>query len=170
MEFDSFGNGCIMRLSPVCLYYRNLTKIIVEACDSLATSHEHEKSRRGVIFLSMVYDMIKKGKSKNQIKAFANECNYYVKKVQPFKDVDATVDGTLRAVMNIFISSKSTHEGILKAISLGGDTDTNASIVAEMLSTYYDDLTTDDIAYVDTHLDDFQFETLTKFNKKLSDD
>lgn len=164
MEFDSYGNGCIMRMSPVCHFFKSDATVIQHALKSLGTSHKHDFSEQGVIVLAMVYNMIRNGVKKPTIKKFVESCGMYVDTLQKFDSVDATVHGTLPVVMNLFITSPSTEDGILRAVYLGGDTDTNASIVGELLATYHRDLLSSHIECVHEHLDEFQLETLTKFN------
>jgi len=167
LENDSFGNGCIMRLSPICHYYdKNAYDSVYESILSCTTSHDHEYSKKCVIVLNDIYKMIREGKDKKEIELWCIDNNLVSMTVVPFTVIDATAQGTLPFVLRIFLDCDSTHSGILKAIEYGGDTDTNASIVGELLATYHKDISDEDIRYVDSHLDDFQQRTLNDFNNK----
>ena len=60
----------------------------------------------------------------------------------------------------------NTQRLIERIINLGGDTDTNASIIGELSNHINNDLTKNDTEYVRSKLDTYQLEILDKFNKK----
>lgn len=145
----SYGNGCIMRLSPV-IYTMNWKRELV--LDSINCTHNHMDSRRAGIMLELFYryrDVIFMG--------------------APILDkfcINAM--DTLQIVSAVYNSQKhpNTQRLIEQIIKIGGDTDTNASIIGELSNHINDDLTKDDIEYVRSKLDNYQLEILDKFNKK----
>tara|TARA_R110000824_G_scaffold105368_8_gene249345 strand:- start:3040 stop:3822 length:783 start_codon:yes stop_codon:yes gene_type:complete len=173
MIVDSYGNGCLMRMSPIPYFYDgDKINSALEALKSTGSSHMNLHSRFSCQVLNDVYQMIFERYKKEEIHDWIDE--YYPhfpngidEHFEPFQTLDATAQGTLPFVLYIFLTTNSTHEAILKAISFGGDTDTNASIVGELSNAYYDDLTQEDIDYVESHLDLKQLEMLHKFNSKL---
>jgi ADP-ribosylglycohydrolase len=75
---------------------------------------------------------------------------------------------TFRFCQSVFIyyNDKNTHDAIKKVVSCGGDTDTNASIVGELLNYHLQDLTREDIRYVESMLDPYLLDILKRFNEK----
>ena len=59
-----------------------------------------------------------------------------------------------------------TTSRITNIIRLGGDTDTNASIIGELSNHRLHDLRSDDIEYVRSKLTNHQLAILDKFNQK----
>ena len=168
MVVDSYGNGCLMRMSPVPYWYEgDDLKSALETFKSTSTSHMNLHSRFSCQVLNDVYQMIFKGYKKEEIHDWIDFYYPSPPTFQPFKKIDATAQGTLPFVLYIFLSTDSTQEAILKAISFGGDTDTNASIVGELSNAYYNDLTKEDVDYVESHLDLRQLEVLHKFNSRI---
>lgn len=142
---DSWGNGCIMRVSPF-MYNKDFTKLI----KSVVNSHSHPISVESVIKLW---------------KAYQGEfpITYPVEK---FKKFEVIADKTVDFCINLYQQTNSTQEAILTAIKCGGDTDTNASIVGELSNFYRKDITQEDVVYVESKLDNYLINILHKFNEK----
>ena len=64
--------------------------------------------------------------------------------------------------------SNNTSNTIKKVISFGGDTDTNASIIGELMNFTFNDLSEDICNYVDSKLDDYLLDILKRFNNKVN--
>lgn len=148
---DSFGNGCLMRISPFMYMpetdtYNPLEEII----KSIQESHNHVISYDSVIKLYLAYKD-KYNKKSGDIKAF--------------KKFKVRADDTLKFCINLADQCDNVHEGIRMAIECGGDTDTNASIVGELLNYRYNDLTQADIDYVESKLTKMQLSVLRMFNQ-----
>ncbi len=161
----SWGNGCIMRMSP--LMYLNedsgkeeeydVQKLVVESC---MVSHSNPISVLACLKLNSLYDMA------NFLSAEAKDIIRPQLPIENFTKFAVKADETLDFCADIMFSYKSTHEAIKKAISCGGDTDTNASIIGEFLNYTYQDLTQEDIDYVESKLDPYLLDILHRFNAK----
>jgi ADP-ribosylglycohydrolase len=145
---NSWGNGCVMRISP--LFYlsegRFRTRWINE---SVACSHDTEESYEAVRLLEEMY---------------TNEPTNEIVELKKFDKFVVRALPTVKFVNDVFVSSKSTHDAILKAVSCGGDTDTNASIVGELSNFWREDITDDDVEYVNSKLDPHLLKVLRRFN------
>lgn len=147
---DSFGNGCLMRISPIMyMEQENRLPLIL---DSVLTSHRHEVSIRSVIKLDDEY---------------YNEWFPYIGTVEPFKRFTSRADDTINFCIKLTGSVSGTVNTIIKAIECGGDTDTNASICGELSNYRLNDLTKEDIDYVDSKLDNYLLDILKRFNEKF---
>lgn len=145
---NSYGNGCLMRMSPYM--YLNITdkrrELIVEGC---LTSHAHPSSIVKSLDLCELYN------SKPLV-------------LQPFTRKNfvkfaVSSDKTFDFIKDLFLSFNSTHTAMKKAISCGGDTDTNASIIGELMNYTYQDITPEDVVYVDSKLDPYLLDILHRF-------
>lgn len=146
---DSYGNGCLMRVSPIM--YKP-TMILVDLFESVRCSHRHEKSFLACLKLYEGYQGIEN-----------EEDPHFVR--QGIFEIEA--DKTASICLSLLRQDLSTQEGIKIAVKLGGDTDTNASIYGELANSHYKDITEKDAAYVESKLDGFLLNILKRFNEKF---
>jgi ADP-ribosylglycohydrolase len=151
---DSFGNGCLMRVSPL-MYFQNDLLLVL---DSVKPSHNNEISYDSVIKLFNAY---KYGLNKDLC--------FNSHKILPFSKFEVRADITIDFCLNLAYQSYGTTDAIEKAVKCGGDTDTNASIVGELMNFKFNDLTREDTDYVESKLDNFLFNILHSFNKKFNE-
>ena len=154
---NSWGNGCIMRLSPVIWAFKD-TKIMrianIGACT--LNSHNTKESIESCLKLDQLY----------LPEEWSGVENKEPIKPQPFKKFEVAAVPTIAFVEQCFYHTNSTQEAILKAVECGGDTDTNASIVGELSNFRRNDITKEDIDYIESKIDSKLFEVLYMFNKK----
>lgn len=153
---NSYGNGCLMRVSPF-MYCENSLEKAIESC---FCSHLHSKSIIGVVNLYELYQHSKIRKIASKYKP-ENHILYAKNKFI----IEA--DETSKLIEHLYWLSESTHETIEKTIKLGGDTDTNASIIAELMNYTFQDLNIKDVEYVESKLDDYLLSILKEFNEKF---
>lgn len=155
----SWGNGALMRVTPVYYVFQDSYRQLITALDSAFTSH----------FSPEVYTCIRRHQF------YFHNVNVYDYPEEVIKDMeiprfdkfDSSSAGTMDFIGLIARKCKTTHEAIETCIQAGGDTDTNASIAGEIFSNFRKDLTQDDIDYVESKLDPFLFTILKKFNQKF---
>lgn len=153
----SWGNGCLMRIAPI-MYTHNakITKkeMIIDSCIG---SHVNAES--------ILYSL-------ELLELYATPLREYDDFIKfppfPFTKFEVKAKDTFRFCQRAFIyyNDKNTHDAIKKVVSCGGDTDTNASIVGELLNYHLQDLTREDIRYVESKLDPYLLDILKRFNEK----
>jgi len=148
---NSYGNGCLMRISPF-MYVENSLPLIME---SVMCSHRHQISIESVIKLYNRY--------KNGYKDYSYRMSY----IAPFKEFQVQADKTVDFCLNLACQIHGTHNSIIKAVECGGDTDTNASICGEIANYFTWDITEADAKYVESKLDPFLLKILKEFNEKF---
>lgn len=155
---NSYANGCLMRVSP-CIY---LDKSIAlqKAVESCFCSHLNSDSIISVMNLMMLY----KDSKLREISSKYNSKKY----LQLSTEFDVTASGTFKFIEHAYWLTNSTQKTIEKVVKCGGDTDTNASIIGELMNYTFDDLTEDNISYVRGKLDSYLLEILDKFNNKFN--
>ncbi len=156
---NSYGNGCLMRISPF-FYMKNLTKeeIELKVIESCLPSHNNPISISSCIKLTDLYFQ----------SGLKRVCSLHKYDLTPFEKFEVRSDVTLKFINKIYWSHKSTHEAIKNSIKCGGDTDTNASIIGELMNFTYNDLTKEDFDYVDSKLDGYLLRILKDFNKLVN--
>lgn len=156
---DSYGNGCLMRVSP-CAYLSE--EISLEAAiESTFCSHLHPKSITAVVNLMEQYSIAQL--RRNASKSKPSEHIKYAK-----NNFMVEADKTAELIKHLYWISNSTHKTIESTVKLGGDTDTNASIVGELMNYTFNDLTKEDVEYVESKLDSYLLDILIQFNKKYT--
>lgn len=154
------GNGSLMRILPIAFYGIKLSEQelikLTEEVSSL--THGHKRSKLACIFYVEFAIQIILGYEKREvldrtIAFIENNCaNIYRDELSNFRrilskeivnvvenEIKSTgyVIDTLEAVLWIFFHTDGYREAILKAINLGGDTDTIAAIVGGIAGIYY---------------------------------
>ena len=130
---ESQGNGAMMRVSPVGYLFDNEKDVLENARLATIPSHNDEVSIKYAQTVALIIYYFRKGYSKNEI---IQKMNLEIKKPSISKfnyTCDATIDLCLYCIFN----SNSFEESIRLSISFGGDTDTNACIVASMAEAAY---------------------------------
>ena len=159
LETDN-GNGSLMRVLPIAFYGQNLKEYelinMVEKVSSL--THNHNRSKLACIFyveftIQIILGYKKEEALERTIKFIYNNCQEkYLNEFRYFErilnktiinaaenEINSTgyVVDTLEAVIWTFFSTDEYQKAILKAINLGGDTDTIAAIVGGIAGIYY---------------------------------
>lgn len=125
---------------------------------SCFNSHANQISYTSCFNLSDLYD---KSNIKKKIPSFL------IPKPTEFKRFEVRADKTYDFINRLYWSTNSTHSAILTAIKCKGDTDTNASIIGELMNFTYNDITQADIDYVESKLDPYLLSILKEFNEKF---
>lgn len=158
-EIDN-GNGALMRILPIAFYGEKLSEQelikLIEEVSSI--THGHKRSKLACIFyvefaIQIILEYKKEEALDRTIKFIEKNCaNIYKDELRNFQkilskeivnvaedEIKSTgyVIDTLEAVLWIFFHADGYRDTILKAINLGGDTDTIAAIVGGIAGIYY---------------------------------
>lgn len=150
----SAGNGSIMRLAPVVLFYSpDLAQVIEQAAQSSRTTHAAPEAVDGCRLLAALIFKALAGQSKQEIlfgehfgdlaigalaggvQAIA-EGAYRSKSVEQIKGSGYVVE-SLEAALWCFHTTGSFRDAILAAANLGQDADTTAAVCGQIAGAYY---------------------------------
>jgi ADP-ribosyl-[dinitrogen reductase] hydrolase len=154
---DTAGNGSIMRLAPVPMFYaRNSIEAIEKAAESSRTTHGARVCLDACRHLAGLLVGAIQGASKEQLTsprycpipgywsehAFAEEvnevaCGSFKEKQPPVIRGSGYVARTLEAALWAFLHSDSFREGCLKVVNLGDDADTTGAVYGQIAGAYY---------------------------------
>lgn len=148
------GNGSLMRLAPVPIYFKNdFEKAIDFSGKSSLTTHNNQMAVDSCRYFggllqqfinSRIQMKIFKQKVLKDTAADLNLDQRVIKAVEGAfnkkrKDIksDGFVINTLEASLWSFINSDSFEKAVLKAANLGGDADTVAAVTGQLAGAYY---------------------------------
>lgn len=158
---NSNGNGSLMRILPIALRFADVpaAQLLDYAHRASSLTHRHPRSQIACGFYCLMVAALLKGSSPLEaytasvdtgLKVYARQP--YLSEMAPFRkfvsgriyesdesDIGSGgyVVDTLEASVWCFLNSSSFEEAVLKAINLGGDTDTTGCVVGGLAGTHY---------------------------------
>ena len=147
----SAGNGCLMRLAPVPMfYYRWPTEAISKAALSARTTHGAQACLDACRFFSSLMVRALQGESKAELTApiawtgeplhaevAAVASGSYRKKQPPQIKGSGYVVESLEAALWAFYHGENFADCVRRAANLGHDTDTTAAICGQLAGAHY---------------------------------
>lgn len=143
--YNSWGNGSAMRVGPVGFAFNTLDKVLREAKKTAEITHNHPEGIKGAQATASAIFMARKGCSKQEIKSFIQEeFNYNLNRtlddIRPDYQIDVSCQGSVPEAIISFLESTDYESAVRLAISLGGDTDTQACIAGGIAQAFYGSL------------------------------
>jgi ADP-ribosylglycohydrolase len=140
--YNSFGNGSAMRVNPIGFAFNNLEGVLKEAERSASVTHNHPEGIKGAQAVAAAIFMARQGENKMKIKhyvedSFGYDLNHSVDEIRPDVYFDETCQVSVPQAIIAFLDSISYEDAIRKAVSLGGDADTQACIAGGIAQAYY---------------------------------
>lgn len=129
----SFGNGAMMRVSPVGYLFDTETDVIENARLATIPSHNTFEAINLATTIALIIFYARKGFSKEEI---IDKLNLEIK-TPILEKFNYTCEDTIDVCLYSLFNSNSFEESIRTVISFGGDTDTNACIVGSMAEAMF---------------------------------
>ena len=149
----SAGNGSIMRLAPVPMFYRsNLDEVIHYSAESSKTTHGTKEAVDACKLFGVMIALALGGSSIEELltgtQAFLEPQTLApsIRDIQAgtYKDKPESeilgsgyVVKSLEAALWCFFHTDSYQEAVLKAVNLGNDADTTGAVVGQLAGAYY---------------------------------
>jgi len=138
----SYANGCMMRCSPIPLFYIDSYMARYTAYDSIKMTHNSPESHRGVCSIVSAIHMALQGSTKLQIKAYVEEQFGHMLDltVEQWREHPKTsIRCNLSAPQSLvcFMESTDYESTIRNAVYTKGDTDTTAAIAGSIAEAFY---------------------------------
>lgn len=140
--YHSLGVGPAARVSPIGWAFEDLQTTLTEAEKSARATHDHPEAIKGALAIAHAIFMARKGFDSEAVKNKISE-TYTYQLDRPLAEVRAehTFDASAPVAVPLALSSvfqtKSTEEAIRAAVSLGGDSDTLASLAGAVAEALY---------------------------------
>ncbi len=138
--YGSYGNGSAMRISPVGWLRDDAKAVEREAVLSAECTHNHPEGIKGAVVTALAVFHGRHGMDKAGLQELAEGFGYTMNRsidqIRPQYTFDATCQGSVPQALRCVYEAGSYEEAVRPAVSLGGDSDTQACIagaVAEAL-------------------------------------
>lgn len=140
--YFSFGNGSAMRTSPVGFYYKTLEEVLAKAEVYANVTHNHPEGLKGAQATAAAVFMARNGGSKEDIRRYITETFGYnltrtCDQIRPSYQFDVTCQGSVPEAIICFLESTDFESAVRLAVSLGGDSDTQACIAGGIAEAMY---------------------------------
>ncbi|MFP3983294.1 MAG: ADP-ribosylglycohydrolase family protein [Desulfurivibrionaceae bacterium] len=140
--YNSWGNGSAMRVSPVGLAFDNSDLVLREAEKSAAVTHNHPEGIKGACAVALSVYLARNGADKKKIKQeitrrFDYDLSPSLETIRPHYSFDLSCQGSVPEALICFLESRDYEDAVRKAVSLGGDSDTQACITGAVAHSFY---------------------------------
>ncbi len=140
--YQSWGNGSAMRVSPVGWAFDDLATVLHEAERSAAVTHNHPEGIKGAQATACAVFLARTGSSKPDIKAYVEATFGYdlsasLEQIRPTYTFDVSCQGSVPQAISAFLEATSYEDAVRLAVSLGGDSDTQACIAGSIAEAWY---------------------------------
>lgn len=142
VPYGSWGNGSAMRVSPVGFAFDDEELVLEEAARSAAVTHDHPEGIKGAQAVALAVYLARTGHHKESIREaiemrFRYDLRRTVEAIRPAYRFDVSCQGSVPEAIIAFLDSASYEDAVRKAISLGGDADTQACIAGAIAEAFY---------------------------------
>jgi ADP-ribosylglycohydrolase len=175
--YNSFGNGSAMRISAVGFAFETMEAVLNKARLYTEITHNHPEGIKGAQAVAAAIFMGRTGGSKDDIRHFIeNTCRYDLSRtldeIRPGYGFDVTCQGSVPEAIIAFLESTSYEDAIRNAISLGGDSDTQACITGGIAQAFYgsvpEHIVDEAFAILDDHLRSVTIEFMQLYCGKVN--
>ena len=130
-------NGCAMRVSPVAWYAHSLEECLALAKTTAEVTHNSEEGIRGAQAIAAAVYLSRTGKSNADIKSYIESTFGYdlsktTDEIRPNYQFETTCDKSVPESIICFLEGTDYMDTVVRAISLGGDTDTMACMAGNI--------------------------------------
>lgn len=166
--YYSFGNGSAMRVSPVGWHMDSEEKVLLEAEKSASVTHNHPEGIKGAQAVALAVFRARLGGDKETIRREIEERFQYdlsrnLEDIRPGYSFDVTCQGSVPEAIIAFLQAEDFEDSLRNAISLGGDSDTQACIAGAVAEAFFRDIPLQVSRAVFRSLDEFQEDILRRF-------
>lgn len=136
---DESGNGSIMRLAPIPMYYDNYEEMIKYAYLSSRVTHKSDESANSCVILATIIYNCYKFNDKDLVLSNYFDDFSLIEKAKASTDTVPT--GYCKDILEIairgFYNFDNFIDGLMYVISLGEDTDTVGAVYGQIAGAYY---------------------------------
>lgn len=171
--YNSFGNGAAMRIGCCGIVGESLEQVKELSKIITSVSHNHPEGIKGAEAVSVAVYLAKIGKTKEEIKEYIiknyYDINFTLNEIRDGYSFDLSCQRSVPQALESFFESNSFEDSIRNAISIGGDSDTIASICGCIADVYYNipiKIRNNALTFFDKNLDYELLDIIYKFETK----
>jgi ADP-ribosylglycohydrolase len=142
----SMGNGSAMRVSPVGFAFNSLEEVLREAERTAIVSHNNPEGINGAQAVALAVYLARTGATKDDIRRettvrFGYDLKRTIEEIRPTYRTgirfDMTCEGSVPEAILAFLDGESYEGAVRLAVSLAGDSDTQACIAGGIAEAFY---------------------------------
>lgn len=167
--YNSFGNGSAMRVSPVAWFADSLEECEVLATATAEVTHNHPEGIKGAVVVATAIFLARTGHSMDEIKEYVKQyytIDFTLDEIRENYGFYETCQESVPQALEAFFESTDFEDAIRNAISVGGDSDTIASITGSVAEAFYgvnEDMKNTALSYLDSYLSEIAENFINKF-------
>ena len=171
----SWGNGAAMRVSPIIDLADSVCDALSLAKESALPTHNHPDAIEGAQAIALCGYLVKRAASNDELRTelttrfpeLAKACFRSLNKIRETVEFSVSAKDTVPIAITVFLESEDLEDLYRKALSMGGDVDTIATM-AGSIAAYRYEMPESLQNVIDIHLDIRMQEVLDYFEKRLS--
>ncbi len=170
--YNSWGNGSAMRVCPIGFACSNLETVLQEARKSAEVTHSHPDGVKGAMAVAACVFLARQEAGKEDIKRYVETTFQYslgetLDAIRKSYQFDVSCQGSVPQAITAFLESRDFEDALRMAVSLGGDSDTQACIAGGIAQAYYKGIPEPIYDKVYAILDDHLKQIVFKFSLKF---
>jgi ADP-ribosylglycohydrolase len=131
-----------MRVSPVGWFYASLEEVLHQAERSAAVTHNHPEGIKGAQAVAAAIFWSRKGWTKEEVRSevgrrFGYDLDRSLQEIRPGYAFDVTCQGSVPEALICFFEAEDFEDALRNAVSLGGDSDTQACIAGAVAEAHF---------------------------------
>ena len=135
--YGAYSNGSAMRVAPVAWYAHSLDECLALAKTTAEVTHNSPEAIRGAQAVATAIYLNRTGSSKDDIRSYLEKTFGYnlhrtTDEIRPDYAFETACDKSVPESIICFLEAESFMDAVIRAISLGGDTDTMACIAGNI--------------------------------------
>lgn len=138
----SDSNGAVMRISPVAHAFDTLEAVLAAAERFTVVTHDHPEAVRGAQATAAAVFLARRGATKAQLREHIEQHFGYdlARPLQAWRagfGFDLSCAGTVAPALRAFLEAEDFEDAVRNAVSLGGDSDTLASVAGAVAEAHF---------------------------------
>eukprot|EP00578_Thalassiosira_sp_NH16_P027779 CAMPEP_0181104204 /NCGR_PEP_ID=MMETSP1071-20121207/15291_1 /TAXON_ID=35127 /ORGANISM="Thalassiosira sp., Strain NH16" /LENGTH=261 /DNA_ID=CAMNT_0023187363 /DNA_START=200 /DNA_END=985 /DNA_ORIENTATION=+ len=172
--YNSWGNGSAMRVSPIAWIFDDRRTVLDEAKRSAEVTHDHPEGIRGAQATALAVYLARTGSTKEAIRrdiesTFGYDLSRKLDDIRPGYGFEVSCQKSVPESILCFLESDSVESAARLAVSLGGDSDTQACIACGIAEAYYGPLNSSLKHEVRSRLSKDMLHVVDDFGRKVMD-
>lgn len=140
VSYRSQGNGAAMRIAPIAFAATSLEEAeeLAKLCAEI--THNHSEGIKGAVAVAGCIYLSINGADKEEIKAYGEKfynLSFSLDEIRMSHSYNSSAEGSIPYAIKAFLEGSSFEDSLRNAISIGGDSDTIASITCAIAEGYY---------------------------------
>lgn len=139
--YYSWGNGAAMRVSACGWAAKSCSEAVELARKVTEVTHNHPEAIIAAETVVALIYLARTGASKDELRKYVEShyvhIDFTIDEIKDSYEFDDSCQGSVPQAIAAFLESTSVKDTLVKALSIGGDSDTIAAIACSIAEAYY---------------------------------